>query len=70
MLGSDFLSGLTLGNDGRTEPGSKIVGEFVELRIAVDFNGLLGGVADDVAVVAPGQVLFELDLCSIVERFV
>ena len=48
----------------------EIVRKFVELRVAVDFNGLLGGVADNVAVVAPSQVLFELDLCSLVECFV
>src|SRR3954466_3367856 len=49
-----------LGQDGRSQAGSKIVRQFVEFRISVDLNCHLRCVADDVAVAAPGKVLFEL----------
>ena len=42
---------------GRSELGFKVFGEFVQLGIAVDFNGFFGGIADYIAVVAPSQVL-------------
>jgi hypothetical protein len=42
---------------GRTELGFEVFREFIELGIAVDFDGLLGGIADYIAVVAPSQVL-------------
>ena len=32
------------------------------MRVAVDLDGLLGGVADDVAVVAPLEVILQLRL--------
>jgi hypothetical protein len=59
-----FLSGLALGHDGCPKPGSQVFREFVELGITIDLNCLLGGVGDNVAVVAPSQVLFKLGLCT------
>jgi len=59
-----FFSGLALGHDGRPKPGSQVFREFVELGITIDLNCLLGGVGDNVAVVAPSQVLFEFGLCA------
>ena len=59
-----------LGHDRRTEPAPKVFGQFVELRVAVDLDGLLGGIANDVAVVAPGKMIFQLDLCFFVENAV
>jgi len=58
---------LALGHDGRTEAGAKIVGQFVELRVAVNLNGFLGGVADHVAIVAPGKMVLQFDFCLVVE---
>jgi hypothetical protein len=59
-----LLAGLALADNGGPEPGSKVLGEFVQLGIAVDLDGLLGGVANNVAVVAPSQVLFEFGFCG------
>jgi hypothetical protein len=42
---------------GRPELGFEVFWKFVELGIAVDFNGLLGGIANNVAVVAPSKML-------------
>src|ERR1700758_3143695 len=58
---------LTLGHDGGAQPGPEIVGKLVELGIAIDLNGLLGGIANNVAVVAPGKMVFKLDFCFLVE---
>jgi len=62
--GPVFFSGLALGHNGRPKPGSQVFGEFVKLGITIDFDGLLGGIGDNVAIVAPGQVLFKLGLCA------
>ena len=59
LQGRIFL-GLALGHNGRPEPGSKVFREFVKLGIAIDFDGLLGGISDHVAVVAPSQMFFKL----------
>ena len=56
------------GHNGRLKPSPEVVRQLVELRVAVDFNGLAGRVADDVAVVAPSQVILEFGLGPIVER--
>jgi hypothetical protein len=58
---------LALGHNGGAEPGAEIVGKLVELGIAVDLNGLLRGIANNVAVVAPGKMVFKLDFCFLVE---
>jgi len=58
-LGSLVFVGLAAGCDGRPELGFEVFGEFVELGIAIDLYGLLGRIADNIAVVAPSQVLFE-----------
>jgi hypothetical protein len=55
-----FFSRLALGHNGRPEPGSQVFREFVKLGIAIDFDGLLGGISDHVAVVAPSQMFFKL----------
>src|SRR5579864_8817058 len=68
FLGSSLLFlGFALGNDGGAEACSKVVGKFVQDGIAVNFDGLLGGVADNVAVVAPSQVVFQFGPHSFVE---
>lgn len=61
-----FVSG-AFRHDGCLKPAAKIVGKFVELGVAIDLDGLAGGVADDVAVVAPGQMIFQFGLCPVVE---
>ena len=47
---------------GRPELGFEVFGEFVKLGIAVDFNGLFGGIHDHVAFVAPMQMFVQLSL--------
>ena len=63
-LGSLVFVRLAAGRDGRPELGFEVFGEFVELGIAVDLDGLLGGVANYIAVVAPSQVLFQFGFCT------
>src|SRR5580700_7472297 len=58
---------LALGQDGGTEPAAEVFRKFVELRIAVDFDGLLGCVANNVAVVAPRKMIFQLAFGFFVE---
>src|SRR5208282_1116686 len=58
----------TLGHDGRPKPCAQILGQFVELGIAVDFDGLSSGIADHVAVVAPRQMIVEFGLGPGVQR--
>jgi hypothetical protein len=58
---------LALGNDGGFEAGTKIVRQFVEFGVAVNLNGLLGGVAYYIAVVAPSQMVLKLCLRSVVD---
>jgi len=50
---------LALSHDGGSEAAAEVFGKFVELGVTVNFDGLLGGITDDVAVVAPRQVIFE-----------
>ena len=65
-----FLLGVALGYDGRTQSGAEIFGQFVELGIAINFDGLFGGIANHVAVVAPGQMIFQFGLGSIINQAV
>jgi hypothetical protein len=53
FLRTSLLFGLAFGDDGGSEAIAKVVWKLVELRVAVDFDGFLGGIADNVAVVAP-----------------
>jgi hypothetical protein len=62
-----LFSLLALRHDGGTKSGSQIVGKFVKLGVAINLNGLLGGIAYYVAVVAPSQVVFEFGLGPIIE---
>ena len=56
-LRSASLLLLTLRHDRGAKAAAKIFREFVELRVAVDLDGLLGSVADNIAVVAPGKMI-------------
>ena len=49
-------------HDGVVKAGSEGVRKLVNLVIAVNFDGLLRGVEDDMAFVAPMQVLIKLSL--------
>jgi hypothetical protein len=69
-LGAALFVLLTLGHDGRTKAAAKIVGELVELGVAIDLNSLFGGVADYVTIVAPGKVVFQLSLGLVVKNAV
>jgi hypothetical protein len=59
---------MALGDDGGTEPGAKIFGKFVQLGVAVDLNGLLGGIAYNVAVVAPSEMIFQFNLGALINH--
>jgi hypothetical protein len=61
-----FLAGLTFGYDCGSEAVPKVIREFVELRIPVYFDGLFGGIADDVAVVAPRKMIFQFGLGAVI----
>src|SRR5271156_2871271 len=57
-----FFCGEALGHDGGVEAFAQLVGDLVDLFALVDLDGLLRGVEDDLAVLAPGGVganLFE-----------
>src|SRR6516164_2750133 len=58
---------LALRHDRRTEPAAEVFRKFVELRIAIDLDGLLGCVANNVAVVAPRKMIFQLGFGFFVE---
>src|ERR1700722_5490595 len=66
-LWSAFFLLLAFHHDGGTQATAQIVGQFVKLGVAVDFDGLLGRVADHVAVVAPGKMVLQFDLGRVVE---
>jgi hypothetical protein len=58
---------LALGHDGGTEAAAEILGQFIELRVTINLDSLLGRVANHVAVVAPGEMVLQLDFCGFVE---
>jgi hypothetical protein len=64
--GLPFL-GLAFCHDGGMKLGAQVIGQFVNFRVAEDLNGLLGRVADDEAVMAPGQMIFQFRFNSGVE---
>lgn len=47
-------------HDGLMKAGSKVVWKLVNLVVTVNFNGLLGGIHDHVAFVAPMEVFIQL----------
>ena len=55
-------------HDRRLQAAAQILWQLVEFLVAIDFDGLAGGVADDVAVMAPRQVILKLGLGPIVQR--
>jgi hypothetical protein len=58
---------LALGHDGRAQTTSEIFWQLVELLVTVYLDCLLGCVANDVTVVAPGQMVFQFSLGPIVK---
>ena len=70
LLRPDLFLRLALGNYCGAKAGTQVLRQFVELRVPVDLDGLLGGVADNVAVVAPGKMVFEFGLGAVVEHAV
>src|SRR5438270_7700674 len=54
------LPAFALAHDGGSKAGAEIVGQFVQLRIAVNLDSFFGCIANNVAVVAPSQVVFQL----------
>jgi hypothetical protein len=61
---------LALGHNGGAEAASKVFRQFVKLGVPVNLDSFLGGVTNDVAVVAPGKVVFQLDFGFFVEHAV
>src|ERR1700740_2284766 len=62
-----LFSLLAFRHDCGAKSRPQIVGEFIKLGVAINLNGLLGGIAYYVAVVAPSQVIFELGLRPVIE---
>jgi hypothetical protein len=58
---------LALAHDGRAETGAEIFRQFVKLGIAVNLNCFFGGVANHIAIVTPGEMVFQLALGLLVE---
>ncbi len=58
------LTGFALAEYGRFQPGAESVRQGKKLRIAINLDGLLGGVANDVAVMAPVQMIFQFRACG------
>src|SRR5947199_10476944 len=70
LLRPDLFLRLALGNYRGAKAGAEVLREFVELRIPVDFDCLLGGVAHNVSGVASGQMVLEFDLGEVVDHAV
>ena len=73
LAGRRFLgtrAALTLCHDGGPQPAAQIVREVIQVGIAIDLDRHLGGVADDIAVMAPLEVIFQLRPCLGVHRVV
>src|SRR5450755_158753 len=62
-----LLVGLALGHDGGAETVAQVVGKLVKLGVAVNLDGLLGSVANHVAVVAPSQMVFQFGFGAVVQ---
>jgi hypothetical protein len=69
-LRAAFLLLHALGHDCGAEARAEVLRQFVELRVAVNLDGFLGCVADNVAVVAPRKMIFQLNLSFFVENAV
>jgi len=63
-----FLLRRTLGHDRRAQARTQIIGQLVELRVTIDFDRLLGRIADNIAVVAPRQMIVQFGLGPRVEH--
>lgn len=62
-MGHRFKGGLAvfaLGENGLLQTATKVVGQRVDLMLAVDFDGLPGGVQRDDAVLAAAEMFFEV----------
>jgi hypothetical protein len=57
-----------LGHDGRAQARAEIVGQFVQFGVAIDLDGFAGGIADNIAVVAPREVIVKFGPGAGVER--
>jgi hypothetical protein len=57
----------TLRHDGRAEATPEVIGQLVELRVPIDLDRFAGGIADDVAVVAPSQMIFQFRLGALID---
>lgn len=57
-------------HDGRPKFRSEIVGQLVKLRVAIDLDRFAGGIAHDVAVMAPRQMVIQFGLRLGVEHAV
>ena len=64
-----FLS-LAFRHDGGAEAISEVFREFVELGVSVDLNRLFSCVANDVAVMAPSEMIFEFRFRALVHHAV
>ena len=67
LFGPGFLARLTFGNDGTAKAGAKVFRQRIKLGVAINLDGLLGGVADHVAVMALSQVVFQFSFGAVVK---
>jgi hypothetical protein len=54
-----YIMALTFGHDGGTKAPPEVVRQFVEMRLAINLDGHLCCIANDVAVMAPLKMVFQ-----------
>src|ERR1017187_7382299 len=70
LRGSWHSRPFAFADDGCTQASAEVVRQLVEMGFPVDLDGHLGGVANDVAVVAPLKMVFQFGLGLGVHRLV
>jgi hypothetical protein len=67
FLRASLLVSFALGYDGVAKTAAKVVGKLIKLGIAINLDGLFGGIANHVAVVTPCQMVFQFSFGAVVE---
>jgi hypothetical protein len=61
---------LALADDGSAQPIPQIVRQFEQLGVTIDLDGSFGGVANHITVMAPLQMIFQLNAGALIYRVV
>jgi hypothetical protein len=60
--GFSGIAALAFIDDGTAKPVTKGVGQFVKMGLPVNLDGHLGGVTNDITVMAPLKMIFQFGL--------